>query len=187
MSVACCMLPVAWCVRVRVLRTRVGAAIGCRLAALGVHSVATGRRRYPLHERVALAWLPCRRAAMRRSSPSRCSSEPTWRCRTPSGVLLDRAMHRAADTMPAHTVQAHTTQQTACKPTPCGVMGALDRAMCKVHRCGRQRAACEQSACNGACNGNAVLVCCSWTALMHEVLGGHTQVRHTHDPRCSCA
>ena len=108
------------CVCVRVLHSTVGAAaIGCRLAALGVHSVATGRRRCPLHERVALVWLPCRRAAMRRSSPSWCSSEPTWRSRARSGILLDRAactvqqahtvqadaMNHAADTMQADTVQ----------------------------------------------------------------------------------
>jgi hypothetical protein len=118
LHVACCMV----CVFVCVLRSTVGAAIGCRLAALGVHSVATGRRRCPLHERVALVWLPCRRAAMRRSSPSWCSAEPKRRCRTPSGVLLDRAMYHAANTMQEDSVQADTVQRAT---------GALDRAMCK--------------------------------------------------------
>jgi hypothetical protein len=123
MSVARSMLRVACAsVCVCVLRSRVGAAIGCRLAALGVHSAATGRCRCPLHERVALAWLPCRRAAMRRSSPSWCSSEPTWRCRTPSGVLLDRA---------GCTMQQTPCKRTPCKPTPC----SRHRAVC--NRCPR--------------------------------------------------
>jgi hypothetical protein len=210
--VACCLMSVARSMLRVFVCVRVCYAVGLgRRSGVGwlpsgpVHSVATGRRRCRLHERVALVWLPCRRAAMRRSSPSWCSSEPTWRCRTPSGVLLDRDACTMQQTPCKRTPCKQTAckltackltackptpcKPTPCKPTPCGVMGALDRAMCKVHRCGRQLATCEQSACIEADGkaGDAVLVCCSWTALMHAALGGHTHVRHSHAPCCSCA
>jgi hypothetical protein len=123
---ACCMLHVvrctlhaAWCV---CLCVRYAVGLGRRS---GVGWLPSGCTRWAragavAHERVALAWLPCRRAAMRWSSPSWRSSEPKWRCRTPSGDPLDRA--------------ACTVQQTACKqdtqaacngcPRPSHVQGA---------------------------------------------------------------
>ena len=139
---ACCMLHdvrctlhAAWCVRV-CYAVKVGAA------ASGAGWLPSGCTRWARAGAVARcmsAWHSrgCRAAgvAMRRSLPSWCSSEPTWRCRTPSGVLLDRvACIVQACIVQACTVQADTVQRAT---------GALDRALCKVHRCGRQRATCS--------------------------------------------
>ena len=142
--VACCLMSVACvCVCVRVCyavglgrrsgvgwlpsgctrRPQAGAVARCMSAWRSHGCRAAGR---PCAGRRRAGAAPSRRGDAERPRVS-CSTEPCTMQQTPC--------------------KRTPCKRTPCKPTACGVMGALDRAMCKVHRCGRQRATCEQSAC----------------------------------------